>query len=39
MKLIVVVDLQNEFLGWQPKNIQRELPEKILKYVKKTNGR
>ena len=35
MKLIVVVDLQNEFLGWQPKNIQRELPEKILKYVKK----
>ena len=34
MKLIVVVDLQNEFLGWQPKNIQRELPEKILNYVK-----
>jgi nicotinamidase-related amidase len=35
MKLIVVVDLQNEFLGWQPKTIQKELPEKVVNYVEK----
>ena len=34
MKLIVVVDLQNEFLGWQPEEIKKSLPEKVVNYLK-----
>ena len=35
MKLIVVVDLQNEFLGWQPEEIKKSLPKKVVNYLKK----
>lgn len=35
MKLIVVVDLQNEFLGWQPEHVRETLPKNIVSYLQK----
>ena len=34
-KLIVVVDVQNEFLNWQPDDIKNTLPSRIIDYLNK----
>lgn len=38
MKLIVVVDMQKEFLNWQPKEIQESLVQDIIKYLNDNEG-